>query len=228
MKYMKRILITGFIIAFFLLGQCTLSSQNKPEGAINTVVMQHVEGETPTLIVYGTHNPDPTGTKADKETAYRIQELIENQIGSEIRVKADSDVNATDIQTCNLMLYGGPVSNEIMAEINDDLPIQFENITGQWYIVAGEQKFTGEDVGVIMACPNPLNRERYVLIYAGISRIGTQNANKVYHGPTDYVIFNRASWKERTRQSPGPVPKEGFFDKSNPSHWKMQKKEKEQ
>jgi hypothetical protein len=216
-KYTVVILLLVIVV-----GWCTFVSEESPEGSINDVVFQHLDGVRSALIVYGTQNPDPSGTDTDMRTAYRIRDLIEDVIGSEIEVKADTEVTEADIQEYNLMLYGGPVANSIMAEINDDLPIQFAFRGGEWCIVAGERMITGEDTGVIMACPNPLNPDNYVLIYAGVTRIGTTNANNVHHGPTDYVIFNRDSWEKRLEGEPAPALMEGFFDKSDPYHWAME------
>lgn len=191
------------------------------EGPINDVFYQHIEGIRPSLVVYGTQNPDPTGTEIDKQSAFRLKDLYKERYGLPIEVKADKEVTETDIQEYNLILYGGPVSNSILKEINDDLPIQFEHINGEWSIVAGEKKFTGNDVGLIMVCPNPLQPGNYVQIYAGLTREGTQYANAVFHGPTDYVVFSRESWEGTSGGGSGPVLLEGFFDKSDPYNWKF-------
>lgn len=195
------------------------------KGPINDVFYQHRDGIRRVLIVYGTQNPDPAGTEIDKQRAYWLQDLYRDRHRLTIEVKADEEVTETDIQEYNLILYGGPVSNSIVAEINEDLPIRFENTKGEWSISAGGKHYVGNDVGLIMVCPNPLQPAHYVEIYAGLTREGTQNANNVFHGPTDYVIFNRESWENRPDGSPGPVLLEGFFDKSDPYKWKLLEEE---
>lgn len=195
-------------------------------GPINDVFLQHRNGIKLSLIVYGTQNPDPTGTEIDKQRAYWLRELYRDRHGLSIEIKADEEVTETDIQEYNLILYGGPVSNSIVAKINGDLPIWFENTNGEWSITAGEKQFIGIDVGLIMVCPNPLQPTNYVQIYAGLTREGTGNANAVFHGPTDYVIFNRESWENRPDGNPGPVLLEGFFDKSDPYNWKLGEEKK--
>lgn len=214
---MKRKILVSFVLWMVFVSGIIVSRGTILNGPINDVSRQNDEGIKPMLIIYGTQNPDPTGTESDKQTAYRFRDLCKDR-GSDVNVKADKEVTEADIEKYNLVLYGGPVSNSIVAEINNELPIKFEKINGEWNIVAGRNKFTGDDVGLIMACPNPLYPSNYVLIYAGLTRDGTEKANSVYHGPTDYLIFNNTSLENFGM---GVVLMEGFLDKSDSCHWKL-------
>ena len=74
-----------------------------------------------------------------------------------------------DISEKNLVLFGTPVENEVVRRIADRLPVKFLDDGVE---VAG-QPYRGNDVGLVLVYPNPLNPERYVLLlpeqYAGDS-----------------------------------------------------------
>ena len=48
------------------------------------------------------------------------------QFRGEARVKDDTDVTDADIATSNLVLWGDPVSNKMLAKIADKLPIRWD------------------------------------------------------------------------------------------------------
>ncbi len=81
-----------------------------------------------------------------------------------LSIRIDIEVKSEDISNYNLILVGGPNSNTITKEINNHLPIWFEENS----IIAGAQKIVGDDVGLAMIYPNSLNKKRYVVIHAGI------------------------------------------------------------
>ena len=108
----------------------------------------------------------------------------------------DTSITETDIRERNLILFGNPGSNQVIAQINGQLPIRFDGNA----IVAGDQRFSGDDVAVQMIYPNPLNPQRYVLIGGGITPRGTANIHKTgldvssaqfpNSADYDYVIFD--------------------------------------
>lgn len=76
-------------------------------------------------------------------------------------VKRDTDVRDDDIANKNLILWGDPASNRVIAKIADSLPIQWT----PEMIRAGSESFapSGEHV-LLMVYPNPLNPKRYVVL----------------------------------------------------------------
>ena len=83
----------------------------------------------------------------------------------EARVVKDDAVGEADIASSNLVLWGDPSSNKVLARIADKLPIQWNASD----IVVGSQKF-GADVHAAVLCyPNPLNPKKYVVLNSGFT-----------------------------------------------------------
>ncbi|ASJ15684.1 hypothetical protein A3L04_00625 [Thermococcus chitonophagus] len=155
------------------------------------------------IIVYGTQNPDKSGTEADKETAYAVKRRFERELkmmygySPRIEVKADKDLTEDDLKQ-NLILIGGPVANKITAQLNDNLPIKF-TFNGSWTIVRNStavgtiksfriasgnitKVYPGlnalkDAYGFMEILKNPWNRNNYILVIAGVDRYGTKNVS---------------------------------------------------
>ncbi|GDY23255.1 hypothetical protein LBMAG56_46020 [Verrucomicrobiota bacterium] len=83
----------------------------------------------------------------------------------EARVKDDTAITDDDIATNNLVLWGDPSSNQLLARIADKLPIQW---TAAGIKVGGKTyDATKHAPGFIF--PNPLNPARYVVINSGFT-----------------------------------------------------------
>ena len=137
------------------------------------------------MLVYGT-----IGTEQQTVTNKKEAESFEQQWRSwqhvTCRMKSDVEVTADDISNYSLILFGNSSCNAITKKVNNHLPIRFE----QNSIIAGEKRFSGDEVGLAMIYPNPLNRKRYVVIQAGISWQGTSSIVKRIGSEFDYIIFD--------------------------------------
>ena len=82
----------------------------------------------------------------------------------EARAKPDSAVTADDIANSNLILFGDPGSNALIAKIADKLPIRWnkDNIT------VGDKTYSTAEHMPVLIYPNPLNPARYVVINTGL------------------------------------------------------------
>jgi DNA-binding transcriptional ArsR family regulator len=96
---------------------------------------------------------------------------------SDFSVMLDVDVKKEKVQSENLVLVGGPVTNTLVSEINDLLPIKFSN-SRPWGIKSTRtsKEYTDDSVGLIAKIPNPFNKENSILVIAGIRFIGTKSA----------------------------------------------------
>jgi dienelactone hydrolase len=83
----------------------------------------------------------------------------------EARVLRDDAVTEADIAACNLVLWGDPSSNRILAKIADRLPLKWSAAE----IVAGAQKFGADAHAAVLCYPNPLNPKRYVVLNSGFT-----------------------------------------------------------
>ena len=127
-----------------------------------------------------------------------------------VEIKTDSQVTPQDIATDNLVLFGNPAVNSLIGRVNDFLPVKF--VGGA--IAAGRKIFTGEGTGAVVAFPNPLNRDRYVVVVGGLGLKSMETAGRLRLSELpDYAIFNDSSLAgERTRFAAA-----GFFDK----YWRL-------
>ena len=168
---------------------------------------------TPFLLVYGSGG-DEHAAKTNWEEARWAQVWWQIWASGNCRIKADTALSQEDVEQYNLILYGNVESNEIVARINDCLPVRF----GRGGVVAGRELFEGEDVALQMVYANPLNAERYVLLNGGVSHLGTANIHKMgldvasdyfpSSATYDYVVFDN-SFLGRTQ---GRYLQAGHFD----------------
>jgi len=71
-----------------------------------------------------------------------------------------------------------------------------------------------------MLIPNPFNEEKFVLIYSSYNPKLQVEAQSVFHGPTDYVIFSEEPEKNLS------ILEEGFFYKRSGRRWEVFPREK--
>jgi pimeloyl-ACP methyl ester carboxylesterase len=110
-----------------------------------------------------------TGTTSKADTPGNRQEAEQFASDWNLRNHAnispvdDTSITDDDVAASNLILFGTADSNSIIAAINDLLPIRI------WRdrIVAGANEYLGDNYGLYMVFPNPLNSQRYVVISHG-------------------------------------------------------------
>lgn len=83
----------------------------------------------------------------------------------EARVKDDLAITDADIAHSNLVLWGDPASNKLLARILDKLPIRWDAQT----LKVGDQNFPANQHAPILIYPNPLNPKRYIVINSGFT-----------------------------------------------------------
>lgn len=125
----------------------------------------------------------------------------------DIRVKDDKSVSAADIANYNLVLFGDPGSNVMIAKVLAGLPIQWTKND----ITVGAQRFATADHALVLVYPNPLNPQKYVVLNTG----QTFSANRITSG-TEAVFFPRLG-DYAVLTTGGAVKTAGFFDEA----WKL-------
>jgi hypothetical protein len=103
----------------------------------------------------------PTGTPAAQTVAPWVaseekRAIAEwhRQFRGDVPVRQDRDVTDADIANSNLVLWGDPGSNKVLARIVDKLPKRWPSEASQ---------------ALIMIYPNPLNPKRYVVLNSGFT-----------------------------------------------------------
>lgn len=153
------------------------------------------------------------GTSGSKEEVQRIQERASNWCvewdafaDGFPPVMLDTDVDAKTIAQRNLVLFGTPKTNHIIAQIADKLPIR---ITEDSYTIGG-RTYAGPNIGLVFCYPNPLNTDRYVLIYSGEDPGAKLGVNHKHDLQPDYLIFRVD--EENPYDDTYPHLCAGFFD----------------
>ncbi len=134
-------------------------------------------GKLNSLIVVG--SPDPHGPdKARSRDGYYGMDLALflgthlNYVPS-LNVKLDTEVRHEDLSE-NLIIFGGPVTNKVMAKFNDKLPICFEgnNIKSKISNII----YHNDEDALIVKAVNPFNKDKRILVIAGKRFSGTRAA----------------------------------------------------
>jgi enterochelin esterase-like enzyme len=121
-------------------------------------------------------------------------------------VKLDTDVDGRLMAERNLVLFGTPKTNHVLAEIADGLPIKIED--GRYGL--GDRTFEGPDLGVAFCYPNPKRPGRYVLVYAGQDPGRNLGINHKHDLLPDYCIFRAGP--QDPHDDTYPYLCAGFFD----------------
>jgi len=152
--------------------------------------------------------PTGSGTKATEyglEMLGRLQHDFSKWLRGEPRVKDDRAVSGSDIANNNLILFGDPWSNSVIAQVIRKLPIEW---TKEKITLAGRTVDASSHAPVLIY-PNPLNPNRYVVINSGHTFSDADwrgtNAN-LYPHVGDYALIGLADQA---------IVHSGFFNE----HW---------
>lgn len=175
------------------------------QGPVDDAFMSRFLMVTPT----GTAMSPAVGERIAGEQTRAIREWRKQFRGS-ARVKTDAEVTDDDIASSNLVLWGDPQSNKILARIADKLPVR-------WTKAGVEYQGKTYDAGThmpILIYPNPLNPAKYVVLNSGFTFREfdfLNNARQVPHLP-DWAMIDVTVPPDARR--PGTITAAGFFDES--------------
>ncbi|MGM5484651.1 MAG: ArsR family transcriptional regulator [Nanobdellota archaeon] len=139
------------------------------------------DGQFNGYVVVG--SPDPHGSfrayARDGHYAIDLSMFLGRHcsLADSFSVKLDVDVMNEKARNENLVLVGGPVTNMLVSEVNSHLPVRFSD-KRPWglYSTKTGKHYTDDTVGLIAKIPNPFNREKSIILLAGIRYIGTKAA----------------------------------------------------
>jgi Prolyl oligopeptidase family len=156
----------------------------------------------------------PTGTPwnpVSREWAAKTLEVFSANFAKwlrgDVRLKDDARVEASDIANYNLILFGDPGSNSVIAKVIGQLPIRWSKTD----ITIGTHTFGASDHVPVIVYPNPLNPRRYVVINSGhtFGDDDFRGTNAwLYPRLGDYSVLTAA----------GDIALSGFFDEQ----WRLQ------
>lgn len=111
----------------------------------------------------------------------------------------EDNVTAT-IEKENIILFGRPEENSILAKVIDRIPLSFTK-NGFTF---NNREYNAEKYGIILTYPNPLHPENYVAVIHGQVWGKGISENHIYDMIPDFVVFDANNQIECA----------GFFDKN--------------
>jgi pimeloyl-ACP methyl ester carboxylesterase len=135
----------------------------------------------------------------------RFGELFARFFRGDARAKDDAAVTASDIAGANLVLFGDPGSNKLMARVMAKLPIRWTKDS----IVLGEKTYSSAEHLLALIYPNPLNPKRYVVLNTGHTA-----EDRDYKG--DYLLPRFGDYAV-VKTASGEIVDSGLFDEN----WKL-------
>lgn len=137
------------------------------------------------------------------------------QFRGHARIKNDTDVKDEDIAAHNLILWGDPSSNALLAKIADKLPIKWDAKS----VTAGGQTYPSDKHVPLLIYPNPLNPERYVVLNSGFTFREYDYLNNARQVPKlpDWAVIDLDT--PPNSRFPGKVVAADFFDEQ----WRLTK-----
>ncbi len=130
------------------------------------------------------------------------------QFRGEARVKDDTEVTDADIAAHNLVLWGDPSSNAVLAKIADKLPIRWDSDG----VRVGDKTYDAGHHVPVLIYPNPLNPKRYVVLNSGFTFREYDYLNNARQVPKlpDFAVIDVNV--PVTSRAPGGIVTAGFFN----------------
>jgi pimeloyl-ACP methyl ester carboxylesterase len=181
----------------------TLRKRPGLQGPIDDAFMDSFLMVRPT----GTPLNAKTGAWVTAEMAHAVEHW-RRQFRGEARVKDDLDVSEDDIASSNLILWGDPSSNKLLARIAGKLPIRWSASALQ----AGARTYPADHHVPVLIYPNPLNPTRYVVLNSGFTFREYDYLNNARQTPKipDYALVDISV--PPSSRAPGGIVDAGFFD----------------
>jgi hypothetical protein len=148
-----------------------------------------------------------TGDWVKAEMAHAVKEW-RRQFRGDAVVKHDTAISDADIAASNLVLWGDPSSNRVLAKIADKLPIRWD----AKQVRAGKETYGSDNHVALLIYPNPLNPKRYVVLNSGFTYREYDYLNNARQTPKlpDWAVVDVR--EAPSTRWPGKVVAADFFD----------------
>jgi hypothetical protein len=136
----------------------------------------------PFFVVWG-----GSGKSADEK---QMNREIATEMAADAPCFRDDAVPDGLVGSHHMILVGSLESNQWLRRVHAALPLSL----GDNEIVAAGRRYSGQDLGVILLYPNPLNPRRYVVVFSGLSVKALRSLPKAYSElqalrPADVGVF---------------------------------------
>lgn len=156
----------------------------------------------------------PTGEPMHRAAAERIaaeqaRAIVEwrRQFRGEPLVKKDTEVTDADIANSNLVLWGDPSSNKVLARAASKLPVKWTAAA----VTLGTKQFTSDTHYPALIYPNPLNPNKYVVVNSSFTYREYDYLNNARQVPKlpDWAMVDVTTAADG--RWPGRIADAGFF-----------------
>ncbi|MFO0936641.1 MAG: prolyl oligopeptidase family serine peptidase [Gemmataceae bacterium] len=161
---------------------------------------------------------EATGKWVDAEMAHAITHW-RSQFRGDAQVTKDTEIKDSQIAAENLILFGDPSSNAVLAKIADKLPIKWTKDG----VVVGDKTYPSATNVPVLIYPNPLNPNKYVVLNSGFTFREYDYLNNARQVPKlpDYAVVDITT--PPNSRFPGKIVRAGFFGEK----WELQEKDGE-
>jgi hypothetical protein len=120
------------------------------------------------------------------------------------------DITASDIASNNLILWGDPQSNKLLARMAKKLPIHWNTRSVQ----VGGTNYPADHLAPIFIYPNPLNPAHYIVLNTGFTFSEYASQSNALQTPKlpDYAVVDINV--PLAKRVPNGVVTAGFFDEN--------------
>lgn len=161
------------------------------------------------LMVRPTGKPvnDVVGKWVEGEMAHALDHW-RRQFRGELTARDDTKISDADVAGSNLILWGDPSSNAVLARIADKLPIRWSADA----VTVGKVTYPSAHHVPVLIAPNPLNPEKYVVLNSGFTFREYDYLNNARQVPKlpDWTVLDIR--QPPTSRAPAHVVDAGFFE----------------
>ena len=159
----------------------------------------------------------PTGKPLNDKVGGWVKAELEHAVAfwrktfrGEVRVIDDTAVTPEMLSASNLVLWGDPSSNKLLAKVLPQLPLKWS----AQKVEIGTASYSAAEHAPIMIFPNPLNPRRYIVLNSGATFREQANLNNSDQTPKlpDWAIVDLRTPPDA--RTPGLVVEGGFFDEN--------------
>jgi pimeloyl-ACP methyl ester carboxylesterase len=181
----------------------TLRKKHGLQGPIDDAFMERFVFVLPT----GQPMNEGTGKWVASEVT-RAREHWRRHYRGDAQVVDDNALTDDQIANANLILWGDPTSNRVLARILPKLPIQWSNET----LAMNGKTYASTNHVPVLIFPNPLNPDRYVVINSSFTFREYDYLNNARQTPKlpDWAVIDMST--PPNSRHPGRIAAGGFFD----------------
>jgi hypothetical protein len=186
-----------------------LAKQPGLQGPIDDAFMDRFVMVRPT----GKALNEKVGAWATTEMAHAVKHWRKHFRG-DAPVTDDTAVTDEQVKNANLILWGDPSSNAVLAKIADRLPVKWTPAG----VTVGDQTYPAGTHVPVLIYPNPLNPAKYVVVNSGFTFREYDYLNNARQVPKlpDYAVVDTTT--PPNSRHPGKVVRAGFFGE----RWELQ------